>query len=157
VDINLTLIGQMITFAIFIWFTMKYVWPPLENMLKVRQERIADGLHAAERGHLELELAQKTAVKEMREAREIAAQIIDQAHKQAIIIIEQAKADANIEKQNILTAGQAELDQAQQKAREKLKAEVVNLTILSTEKLLHRTMNDDDQKRLLEEELKSYG
>jgi F-type H+-transporting ATPase subunit b len=156
VEINATLLGQMITFAIFIWFTMKYVWPPLEKMLKERQTKIAEGLYAAERGHHELELAKKVSVKEIREAREQAVYILEQAHKQAIVILEQAKSDAVQEKENILAFGQAELKQAATEAREQLKEEVVNLVILSTEKLLKRAINDEDQKALLEE-LKPNG
>lgn len=151
-DINATLLGQMITFAIFVWFTMRFVWPVLEKMLKERQTKIAEGLQAAERGHKELELAQKTSVKEIREARQQATHIIEQAHKQAEMIIEQAKTDANSEKDKILTLGKSELEQEKRIAREKLRGEVVQLAILSAEKILKRTINDVDQKALLDNE-----
>lgn len=149
-DINLTLLGQMITFAIFVWFTMRFVWPVLEKMMKERQTKIAEGLQAAERGHKELELAQKTAVKEMREARQQATHIIDQAHKQAANIIEEAKTDASSEKEKILNLGKAELEQEKRIAREKLREEVVQLAIISAEKILKRSINDADQKALLD-------
>lgn len=158
-DINLTLLGQMITFAIFVWFTMKFVWPVLEKMLKERQEKIAEGLYAAERGHKELELAQKEAIKELKEAREQATHTLEQARKQAILIVEQAKRDAQAEKEKILALGKAELEQEERQARAQLKNEVVNLSIFGAEKILKRAVNDIDQKTLLEieEEVGSYG
>lgn len=149
-DINATLFGQMITFAIFIWFTMKYVWPPLEKMLKERQAKIAEGLYAAERGHKELALTQKECVKELREAREKATQVIDMAHKQADLIIEQAKSEAHHQRENILALGRAELEQSKRSAAEQLKKETIDLAILSAEKILKRAMNDADQQALLE-------
>ena len=94
-DINATLIGQMITFAIFVWFTMKYVWPPLERILKARQEKVAEGLAAAERGHKELEIAQKYAIQHIHEARSKAVASIEKAKKDAADIIEEAKNNVN--------------------------------------------------------------
>lgn len=149
-DINATLFGQMITFAVFVWFTMKYVWPPLQAMLKARKLKIAEGLTAAERGHKELEIAQKTAIKEIREGREQAQHILDMARKQAISIVEEAKHEANQEREKILNLGKAEIEHQTRMAEKALKSQVTALVIDSTEKLLRRAMNDDDQKILLD-------
>lgn len=156
-DINATLFGQMITFAIFVWFTMKYVWPVLEKMLKERQTKIAEGLYAAERGHKELELAKKEAAKELRETRLQITKMIEQAHKQAGLIIEQAKEEGNQAKEKILTLGKAELEQMRSSVQNELKNKVVDLTILGVEKILRRAINDDDQKFLLDLNNKEAG
>lgn len=149
-DINATLFGQMITFAIFVWFTMKFVWPMLEEALKARQQKIAEGLYAAERGHKELELAQKNAMKNIREGREQAQQIVELARKQANMIVENAKVEATQEKEKILALGRAEIEQQVRAAQELLQGKIVKLTTVCTEKLLHRSLNEADQKRLLD-------
>lgn len=140
----------MITFALFVWFTMKFVWPVLEKTLKERQEKIAEGLMAAERGHKDLEIAQKNAVKQLREAHEQANHIIDQATKQATFIVEEAKKEAQLEREKILRAGKMEVEQERRDARSSLQGEVVNLVVKTTEKLLKRTLNDSDQTALLD-------
>lgn len=149
-NINATLIGQMITFALFVWFTMKFVWPNLEKTLKERQHKIAEGLQAAERGHKELEIAQKYAIQHIHEARSKAVEAIEQAKKQAAFIIEQARQEANLEREQILTLGQAEVKQQQRVAREELKNEVASLVVLSAEKLLSRTITETDKKAFLD-------
>jgi F-type H+-transporting ATPase subunit b len=150
VDINATLIGQMITFAIFVWFTMKYVWPVLEKTLKERQDKIALGLMAAERGHKELDIAQKDAIKHIREARERAMHVIEQANKQAALIIENAKQIANQEREQIIASGKIEVTQQRAVAKEQLQGEVADLVVATTEKLLGRIINAEDQKILLD-------
>lgn len=149
-DINATLIGQMITFALFVWFTMRFVWPVLEKILKERQDKIAEGLAAAERGHKELEISQKYAIQHIHEARSKAIEEIEKAKKQAIIIIEEAKLEANREKEQIILQGIAEVEQQWRAARDKLQTEIVDLAIESAEKLLTRTMTESDHKALLE-------
>ncbi len=126
----------------------------LEEALKARQQKIAEGLHAAERGHKELELAQKNAVKNMREARESAQQIIELARKQANMIVETAKLEATQEKEKILALGRAEIEQEIRAAQELLQGKIVKLTMVCTEKLLHRSLSEADQKKLLEIEQK---
>lgn len=152
-DINATLIGQMITFALFIWFTMQFVWPPLEKILKARQEKIAEGLQAAERGHKELEISQKYAIQHIHEARAKAIESIEQAKRQAAHIIEQAKLEAVHEREKIITQGMQEIEQASTHARLQLQREVVNLAIASAEKLIGRALTPEDQKNLLEKEI----
>ncbi len=151
-DINATIIGQMISFAIFVWFTMKFVWPLLEAALKERQQKIADGLAAAERGHKELEVSQKYAIQHIHEARSKAVETLEQAKKQAALIIEQARLDANEERTKILEAGYVEIEEEKLKARELLQTEIIQLTIASTEKLLGRVITEKDQQILLEDD-----
>lgn len=151
-DINATLIGQMITFAIFVWFTMKYVWPVLEKILLERQQKIAEGLAAAERGHKELEISQKYAIQHIHEARAKAVDLIEQAKSQAAIIVEQAKAEATREREQIVLLGKEEVEQARQVVKEQLREEVVSIAIASAEKLLGRAITETDQKRLLNAE-----
>lgn len=148
-DINATLIGQMITFAIFVWFTMKFVWPPLEQVLKTRQEKIAAGLQAAERGHQELEIAQKYAIQHIHEARAKATETLDLAKKRASQIVDEAKKEANVEKEKIIQQGHAEVEQERLVAQLALQNEVARLAVLTAEKLLKRTISDNDQKDLL--------
>lgn len=148
-DINATLIGEMITFALFVWFTMKFVWPVLEKVLKERQEKIAEGLAAAERGHKELEVAQKFAIQTIHEARAKASDTLEQAKKQAAFIIEQAKTEALKEREQIVSLGHEEVEKERRVAREQLQNEIVGLAIASAEKLLGRVMTEADQKALL--------
>ncbi len=149
-NINATLLGQMITFGLFVWFTMKFVWPLLDNVLKQRTQKIAEGLQAAEHGHTELALAKKLVVKEIREARVEAASILDKAHKQAAFILESAKTEALQERENIMASGYAEIEQQKQLARDQLQNEVVDNAIRVAEKLLGRVINESDQQGLLE-------
>jgi F-type H+-transporting ATPase subunit b len=151
-DINATLIGQMITFAVFVWFTMKFVWPHLEKILHDRQQKIAEGLAAAERGHHELEISQKYAIQHIHEARKKAADAIEHAKKLAVTIVEEAKAEALHEREKIVALGHAEIGQALNQAKTQIQTEMIALTIKSTEKLLGRVISEDDQKMLLSKE-----
>lgn len=157
-DINATLWGQMITFAIFVWFTMKYVWPVLQATLQARQHKIAEGLEAAERGHKELEISQKSAIKHIRESRIEAQQILDLARKQATMIIEAAKNEANQEREKILNLGKAEIEQQLKMSELALQKKVISLVSASTEKLIQRSLTAEDQNTLLEiEKIEFHG
>lgn len=149
-DLNATLIGQMITFALFVWFTMKFVWPVLEKKLVARQQKIAEGLAAAERGHTELEVAQKYAIQHIHEARTKAVDLVEQAKKQAGLIMEEAKSEALQEREKIVVSGRAQVAQEQRKAQEKLQQEVADLVVKSVEKLLGRMVTETDQQRLFD-------
>jgi F-type H+-transporting ATPase subunit b len=149
VDINATLIGQMITFALFVWFTMKFVWPVLEKVLTERQEKIAEGLAAAERGHHELEISQKYAIQHIHEARSKAIEAIEHGKKQAALIVEEARAEAIREREKIVTLGHEEIAQALNQAKAQIQKEMVDLAIKSAEKLLGRVISEQDQKMLL--------
>jgi F-type H+-transporting ATPase subunit b len=147
VDINATLIGQMITFAIFVWFTMQYIWPIMENILKQRYEKIAEGLAAAERGHKELEVARK--IHHGLEARNAAQEALEQAKRSAAAIVDQAKAEALQEREQILALAQQEIELERRKLKTELLNEVSTLVMASTEKLLGRVLTESDQKALL--------
>lgn len=148
-NINATLLGQMITFGLFVWFTMKFVWPLLENVLKQRHQKIAEGLQAAEHGHTELALAKKMAVKEIREARAQAASIVDSAHKQATFILEAAHKEALEEREQILVSGHLEIEQQSRLLKDQLRFESVQYAVLMAEKLLGRVINEADQQKWL--------
>jgi F-type H+-transporting ATPase subunit b len=142
-NINLTLIGQSITFAIFVWFCMRFIWPPVMGALEARRKEIADGLAAAERGQHEQELAEKRAAEHIKEAKGQASDIITQAQKRASEIVEEAKGDAKTEAGRIVTGANAEIEQEINRAREHLRQEVVGLAIAGAEKVLKREV---DQK-----------
>ena len=148
-DINATLFGQMITFAIFIWFTMKFVWPPVMKVLAERRQKIADGLAAAERGHNELELAQVKAREIINEAKAQSASIVEQANVRAHHIEEQAKAKA-LEKTDRMKK-LAEVEIAQQLSEQKavLQDQIANLAVAGAEKLIKRNIDRAANTELL--------
>lgn len=149
-EINATLLGQMITFAIFVWFTMKYIWPHIIKAMQEREKRIADGLAAAERGQHELELAQHKATDQMRDAKIHAAEILEQANKRANQIIEEAKERAREEGERLLAMAQGDIAQEMQMAKEKLRKEVATLAIASAEKILERSVDARVQSELVD-------
>ncbi len=142
-NINLTLIGQSITFALFVWFCMKFIWPPVMGALEARRKEIADGLAAAERGQHEQELAKKRAAERIKEAKGQASDIVAQAQKRAGEIVEEAKGDARTEAGRIVTGANAEIEQEINRAREHLRQEVVVLAITGAEKVLKREVDKD--------------
>ena len=148
-NINLTLIGQSITFALFVWFCMKFIWPPIMGALEARRKEIADGLAAAERGQNEQELAEKRAAKHIKDAKGQASDIITQAQKRASEIVEEAKGDAKTEAGRIVTGANAEIEQETNRAREQLRQEVVVLAIAGAEKVLKREVDKDAHARTL--------
>ncbi len=150
-NINMTLLGQMISFAIFIWFCMKYVWPPLINAMQERQKKIAEGLQEADRAAKDLELAQKKATDLLREAKEQAAQLIEQANKRANQLVEEAKDQARAEGDRLKTAAQADIEQEVQRAKEALRAQVAALSLLGAEKILQSSVNQEAHGKMLEQ------
>src|SRR3569832_1501303 len=110
-NINATLIAQAIMFALFVWFSLKFVWPPITTALATRQKQIADGLAAADRGKHELELSAKKAAQELRAAKEKSSEIIAQAEKRASEIVEEAKGTAKAEGDRIIAGAKADIDQ----------------------------------------------
>ncbi len=149
-NINMTLIGQSITFAIFVWFCMKYVWPPIIGALEARKKQIADGLAAADRGKHELELAAKRASETMHEAKLKAVEIIAQAEKRAMQVVEEAKNDAKAEGERMIAAAKAEIEQESHRARESLRGEVAALVVAGAGKVLRREVNAQAHADLLE-------
>ncbi|PIQ42861.1 MAG: F0F1 ATP synthase subunit B [Gammaproteobacteria bacterium CG11_big_fil_rev_8_21_14_0_20_46_22] len=148
-QINLTLIGQMITFGIFIWFTMKYIWPPLIKAIHDRQARIAEGLSAADKGQKELELAKHRSVKLLQEAKLEASQLIEKANKRSNEILEEAKEKSRIESQNIIENAKKDVAQMQAQAKEVLRQDVVNLSVLGAQKILEREVDATAHSQML--------
>jgi F-type H+-transporting ATPase subunit b len=136
VNINMTLIGQLVTFVVFVMFCMKYVWPHIMAAMEERAEKIADGLAAADRANHDLELAQGKAVERLKEAKDEAAGIVDAAHKRANQIVEESKDQARVEGDRIKEAAHAEIDQEVNRAREHLRGQVASLALAGAEKVL---------------------
>jgi F-type H+-transporting ATPase subunit b len=149
-NINLTLFAQLISFAVFVWFTMKYVWPPLAKAMEERKAKIADGLAAAERGQHEQELAEKRAAEYLHEAKQQAAEIKANAEKQAVQIVEDAKGKAQEEGARQLAAAQAEIEQETNKARETLRGKVAELAMAGAEKILRKEIDAAAHKDIVE-------
>jgi F-type H+-transporting ATPase subunit b len=149
-NINLTLIGQSVTFAIFVWFCMKFIWPPIVNALEARRKQIADGLAAGERGKLELELAAKRATEDLHEAKQKAAEIIAQAEKRSLQLIDEAKNAAKDEGDRMIAVAKAEIEQESHRAREALRGEVAALVVAGAGKVLRREVNAQAHADLLE-------
>lgn len=149
-NINLTLIGQLISFAFFVWFCAKFVWPPLMSAMDERQAKIADGLNAADRAAKDLELAQEKASVQLRKAKEQAAAIIEQANKRSAQIVEEAEADARVKAQQIMTSAEAEVEQQSVRAREELRQRVSELAIAGAEKILQSSVDAKKHSELLD-------
>jgi len=149
-NINLTLILQMISFAAFVWFCMKFVWPPIVNALEERKAKIAQGLAAAERGHKEQELGQHRATEIMKEAKSHAAEIVGQAQKRASEIVDEAKQDAREEGARLVHAAQAEIDQQVNRAREELREKVAVLAVAAAEKILQKEVDPTAHTAIIE-------
>ena len=149
-NINATLIGQMISFALLVWFTMKFVWPPLTKALAERQQRIADGLAAAERGQQELGLAQKKATDILHEAHADAADVLAQTARRATEIIEQAKNEAHAEGERLVAAARVEIEQMTHRAREQLRATVATLVVAGAARILEKEIDATAHAKLLD-------
>ncbi len=148
-NINLTLIGQTITFAVFVWFCMKFVWPPIMNALEQRKSKIADGLAAAERGANEKQLAEKRAKEILQDSKQQAQEIISQAQKRANEIVDEAKENARSEGARIITAANAEIEQEVNRAREQLRGQVVSLALTGAGKVLKKEIDEKANEALL--------
>lgn len=140
-NINATLLGQMITFAIFVWFTMKYVWPPITKAMAERNKKIADGLAAAEQGKRDLEIAQHKVNEQLRDAKIQAANIIEQASQRANHLIEEAKEQARTEGNRMLAVAKAEIEQEAVRAKQELQKHVSDLAIAMAKKLLQSELD----------------
>jgi len=150
-NINATLIGQSIFFFAFIWFVMKYVWPPLINALEERKKKIADGLAAAERGKHEKELAEQRAKEELAEAKKQAADIIAQAQKRSNEIVDEAKDAAKEEGERIKAAAHSEIDLEVNRAKEQLRVQVAAIAVSGAEKILKTEIDAKKHESVLDE------
>ncbi len=150
-NINATLIGQAISFIFFVWFTMKFVWPPIMSALEERKKKIADGLAAAERGKHEQELAEQRAAEVIAEAKQEASNIIAQAQKRANEIVEEAKETARAEGDRIVASANAEIEQEVNRAKEHLRGQVVSIAVAGAGKVLSREIDEKAHDDLLKD------
>lgn len=140
-SINLTLIGQMITFMLLVWFTMKYIWPPLMESLEERKKKIAEGLAAAERGRHDRDLAEKRATEILKDAKNQAAEIVNLAQKRASELVEESKQDAKAEGTRLLAAAQADIEHQVQQVKDSLRQQVSELAISAAEQILQKEVD----------------
>jgi F-type H+-transporting ATPase subunit b len=149
-NINLTLFSQALTFAILIWFTVKFVWPPLLAAMESRQKTIADGLADAERAKHDLEMAAKRSADILREAKEKAGEIVASGEKRYSEIVEQAKEQAKVEGDRIIAGAKAEIDQEVFRAREQLRTQVSAIALAGAGKILGREIDAKAHNDLLD-------
>jgi len=148
-DINATIIGQLITFAILVWFTMRYVWPPVTKTLTDREKKIAAGLEAADRSKRELEMAEHKALTIIREAKTNAGAIIEQANLHSSKLIEEAKSQAKVEAQRIVDLAQNEIDRTVLEAKASLKAQLATLAVAGAEQIIQQKLDISSHNELL--------
>ena len=149
--INMTLIGQSITFLIFVWFCMKFVWPVIRNAMDARTQQIAEGLSAAERAHRDLELAKDKVSSQLKDAKVEAASIIEQANRRAAQIIDEAKDRARGEGDRIKASAQAEIAQESNRAREQLRAQVGALAVAGASRILGRAVDENAHRDIVDQ------
>lgn len=150
-NVTATLFGQMLTFAVLVWFIMKFLWDPMTKMMEDRKKRIADGLAAAERGKHEQELAEKRAAEVIHEAKDEAAQIVAQAQKRASEIVEEAKNNARAEGDRLIAAANAEIEQEVNRAKEHLRGQVVSIAVSGAGKVLNKEIDAKAHDALLKD------
>lgn len=148
--INATLIAQAVMFALFVWFCMKFIWPPIVAALDARRKQIADGLAAAERGKHEMELAAKRAAEVLHEAKAKASEIVANAEKRGAEIVEEEKNKAKQEAERIITGAKAEVEQEVFRAKEQLRTEVSSVALAGAGKILGREIDAKAHADLLE-------
>lgn len=149
-NINLTLIGQIITFVIFVWFCMKYVWPPISGALAEREKKIAEGLNAADRAKEELDRAKAEAEQILRETRDEASKIVEQARSRSNKMIEEARESARVEGQRMIDNAHAEIEQELQSAKTALRAQVASLAVHGAERILESSVDEKKHADLLD-------
>jgi F-type H+-transporting ATPase subunit b len=150
-DINLTLLGQMITFAIFVWFTMKFIWPPIIKAMKDRQDKIAAGLAAAEQGEQALQVAKQQVLDQMKVAKDEAAKILEQAHQRATHIVEEAKIQARQEGDRLVQLAQDEIKREYHQVKADLLKQIAGIATAGAEKILNREVDHASNDRLVDE------
>ena len=150
-NLNMTLIGQTLTFIVFVAACWKWIWPLLINAMRERQEAIAEGLASAERAAKDLELAQERATDQLREAKDEAAGLIEQARNRANQMIEEAKNDAREEGERLKEAARAEIEQEVNRAKEALRAQVATLAVTGAERVLGESIDASRHSQILEQ------
>lgn len=149
-DINLTLIGQAIAFIVFVYFCMKFIWPPIIQALEERQQGVADGMAAADKAHTELAAATERSDAIIAEARERALEIVDQASQRANQVMADAKSDAVTEGKRLVEAARSEIEQESNRAKDTLRGEVASIAIAGASKLLDREVDRKTHADLLD-------
>ena len=150
-NFNFTLIGQLLAFILFVWFCMKYVWPPLLGVLEEREKEIADGLNAASEGRRELEEANVKREEILQDAKKEAADLVNQANQRANQLVEDAKTSWQEEAERIKISAQNDVEQSTKRAREELRAEVATLAVAGAEKILNSEIDEKKNSEILDE------
>ena len=150
-NLNLTLIGQLIAFTIFVIFCMKYVWPPISGALADRQKKIAEGLDAADKAARDLETVKSQIKDELKQARSQATELLEQANKRSSEIVKEAQDKARAEAEKIMASAQAQIAQDAARAREVLRADVAQLAVVGAERVLGASVDQAAHKKLLAE------
>ncbi len=150
-NINATLLGQFITFAILVWFTMRYVWPPITKAMHEREKKIAAGLEAAERSKRELEMAEHKVMSIIKEAKTEAAHILEQANKRSTQFLDEAREQAREEQKRIIALAQEEIAREVNQTKEELKKQLATLAIAGAEKIVRHHLDSAKQMTLLDE------
>ena len=148
-SINLTMLGQLVSFVLFVLFCMKFVWPPLTEIMRQRQKDIAEGLEKAAAAEAQLADANSAAEEELEEAKKRAAELIAQANARASQIVEEAKAKAGEEGERILADAQSKIEQEVNQAREALRAQVSVLAVEGAEKILEASVDREAHQDML--------
>ena len=149
-NMNATLILQSIAMMVFVWFCMKFLWPPLLKAMDERRAKIADGLAASDRAEKALAEANQEVEQQIKAARDKAGDIVEQANQRHSQILDQAKEDAVGERQRQVTAGEAEITQSANQAREELRATVASLAVLGARQILEREVDEETHRELLD-------
>lgn len=150
-NINATLLGQTITFFLFIWFCKKFVWPPMVNAMQERQNKIADGLAAAEKGQEAEEVAKKEAAQLISNAKTQASEIIASAEKRGNAVVDEAKTTASSEKERIINAAKSEVEQEVHTAREELRTHVSSIAVAAASKIADKEIDEAAHAGLIED------
>lgn len=149
-NINATLFGELIAFIFFVWFCMKFVWPPITGAIEERQKKIADGLAASERGEKDLELARTKVTGQLKEAKTQAAEIIEQAKKRGSQIVDEETQRGHQEREKIIAQGYSEIEAERNRAKEDLRKQVSALAVAGAEKILGRQIDAAAQSDIVE-------
>jgi len=150
-EINATLFVQLIVFVILVWFTLKYVWPPMANIMAQREKKISDGLFAAEKAQRDLQLAQDKVLAMLKEARDEAANIIEHSNRRSAQLLDEARDAAKKEGALILSQAQEEIAREVSQAREILRQQLAGLAIAAASKIIRRNLDEKSNADLLEE------
>ena len=149
-NLNATLLGEMITFALFAWFTMRFVWPHITNAMQAREKTIAEGLAAAEKGKHDLEVAEHQVKQLLQDARVQASEVIEQAHQRANRIVETSKDEARTEGERLMALTQSEIQQAREQAREALQTQIVSIAMAVVTKFLGESIDVAKQRAVFD-------